>query len=154
MKIFLAIVLRVELAILLPIMTQLTVIDESGSHSFEQLGFGKLGVSADDFARATGWTLKAEGLCKDEICVPVRDTAAMSNGSAIDVAEFVRATGRNMVIDSSRNVLAMGEQAASRAASMATLDAPNFTLPDINGNLVSLSDFANRKKLILAWSSW
>jgi hypothetical protein len=118
------------------------------------LGFGKLGVSADDFARATGWTLKAEGLCKDEICVPVRDTAAMSNGASIDVAEFVRVTGRNMVIDSSRNVLAMGEQASSRAASMATLDAPNFTLPDINGNLVSLSDFANRKKLILAWSSW
>ena len=139
---------------MLPIMTQLTVIDESGSHSFEQLGFGKLGVSADDFARATGWTLKAEGLCKDEICVPVRDTAAMSNGASIDVAEFVRVTGRNMVIDSSRNVLAMGEQASSRAASMATLDAPNFTLPDINGNLVSLSDFANRKKLILAWSSW
>jgi peroxiredoxin len=37
---------------------------------------------------------------------------------------------------------------------MATLDAPNFTLPDINGKMVSLSDFAKRKKLILAWSSW
>ena len=135
-------------------MTQLTVIDESGSHAFEQVAFGKLGVIADAFARATGWTLKAEGLCKDEICVPVRDAATMSNGEAIDVAEFVRVTGRNMVVDSSRNVVAMGEQASNRAASMATLDAPNFTLPDINGNLVSLSDFANRKKLILAWSSW
>ena len=135
-------------------MTQLTVIDESGSHSFGQVGFGELGVSSDDFARATGWTLKVEGLCKDEICVPVRDMVAMSNGSAIDVAEFARVTGRNMVIDASRNVVAMGEQASSRAAAMTTLDAPNFTLPDINGNLVSLSDFANRKKLILAWSSW
>jgi len=135
-------------------MTRLTVIDESGSRSFGQVGFGKLGVSADDFARATGWSLKPEGLCKGEICVPVRDTAAMSNGVAIDLAEFVRVTGRNMVIDASRNVVAMGEQASSRAAAMATLDAPNFTLPDINGNLVSLSDFANRKKLILAWSSW
>ena len=137
-----------------PTMTQLTVIDESGSHSFGQVGFGELGVSSDDFARATGWTLKVEGLCKDEICVPVRDTVAMSNGSAIDVAEFARVTGRDMVIDASRNVVAMGEQASSRAASMATLDAPNFSLPDINGNLVSMSDFANRKKLILAWSSW
>ncbi len=135
-------------------MTRLTVIDEGGSHSFGQVGFGELGVSADDFARATGWSLKPEGLCKGEICVPVRDTAAMSNGAAIDLAEFARVTGRDMVIDASRNVMAMGEQASSRAAAMTTLDAPNFTLPDINGNLVSLSDFANRKKLILAWSSW
>jgi hypothetical protein len=135
-------------------MTQLTVIDESGSHSLGQVGFGELGVSANDFARATGWTLKPEGLCKGEVCVPVRDTSAMSDGTAIDVAEFARVTGRNMVIDALRNVVAIGEQASSRAALMATLDAPNFTLPDINGNLVSLSDFANRKKLILAWSSW
>ena len=135
-------------------MTQLTVIDESGSHSFGQVGFGDLGVSADEFARATGWTLKAEGLCKGEVCVPVRDASAMSDGAAIDVVEFARVTGRNIVIDASRNMVAMGEQASSRAASMATLDAPNFTLPDINGNLISLSDFADRKKLILAWSSW
>jgi len=135
-------------------MTRLTVIDESGSHSLGQVGFGELGVSANDFARATGWTLKPEGLCKGEVCVPVRDAGAMSDGTAIDVAEFARVTGRNMVIDASRNVVAIGEQASSRAALMATLDAPNFTLPDINGNLVSLSDFANRKKLILAWSSW
>lgn len=135
-------------------MTQLTVIDESGSHSFGRVGFGELGVNADDFSRATGWTLKPEGLCKDEICVPVRDAAAMSNGAAIDVAEFARVTGRNVVLDSSRNVVALGEQASNRAAAMATLNAPNFTLPDINGNMVSLSDFAKRKKLILAWSSW
>jgi hypothetical protein len=78
----------------------------------------------------------------------------MSNGAAIDLAEFARVTGREIVIDASRNVMAMGEQASSRSASMATLDAPNFTLPDINGKMVSLSDFAKRKKLILAWSSW
>ena len=135
-------------------MTQLTVIDESGSHSLERVGFGDLGVSANDFERATGWTLKVEGLCKDEICVPVRNSAALSDGVSIDVAEFARVTGRKTVIDSARNVVAMGEQASNRAASMATLDAPNFTLPDINGKPVSLSDFDKRKKLILAWSSW
>ncbi len=151
---FLVIVWRIKLAILLPTMTRLTVIDESGAHSFGQLGFGELGVSADDFARATGWVLKPEGLCKRDLCLPVRNVAAISDGAAIDVAEFARLTGRNMVIDASRNVAAMGEQASNRAAAMATLDAPNFTLPDINGNLVSLSDFAKRKKLLLAWSSW
>ena len=135
-------------------MTQLTVIDESGSYSFDQVSFGEVGVNADDFARATGWTLKAEGLCKGEVCIPVRDSAAMSDGEAVDIAEFARVTGRNMLVDETRHVVALGEQASSRSASMATLDAPNFTLPDINGNLVSLSDFAKRKKLLLAWSSW
>lgn len=135
-------------------MTRLTVIDENGSHSFDQVDFGVLGVNANDFARATGWTLKIEGLCKGEICVPVRDPAAMSDGEAVDVLEFARVTGRNMLVDETRHVVVMGEQASSRSASMATLDAPNFTLPDINGNLVSLSDFAKRKKLLLAWSSW
>jgi hypothetical protein len=84
----------------------------------------------------------------------VRNSAALSDGVSIDVAEFARVTGRKTVIDSARNVVAMGEQASNRAASMATLDAPNFKLPDINGKLVSLSDFDKRKKLILAWSSW
>ena len=135
-------------------MTRLTVIDENGSHSFDQVSFGEVGVNANDFALATGWTLKIEGLCKGEICVPVRDSAAMSDGEAVDIAEFARVTGRNMLVDETRHVVAMGEQASSRSASMATLEAPNFTLPDINGNLVSLSDFANRKKLLLAWSSW
>jgi hypothetical protein len=140
--------------ILLLTMTQLTVIDESGSHAFAHVGFGEMGVGAKEFASATGWTLKAEGLCKGEICVPVRNSAAMSNGEAIDIAEFARVTGRSMVVDASRNIVAMGEQASSRATAMATLDASNFTLPDINGYLVSLSDFAKRKKLLLAWSSW
>ena len=135
-------------------MTQLTVIDESGSHSFEKVGFGNLGVSANSFSHATGWTLKAEGLCKDEVCVPVSNTATMSDGVSIDVAEFARVTDRKTVIDAARNVVALGEQASARAEFMATLDAPNFTLPDINGKLVSLSDFTHRKKLILAWSSW
>jgi hypothetical protein len=143
-----------SLELLLVIMTRLTVIDESGSRSLDQLSFGNLGVSAHDFARTTGWTLKSEGLCKGEVCVPVRDAAAMSDGDAIDIAEFARVTGRSMLVDETRHVVAMGEQASSRSASMATLDAPDFTLPDINGNLVSLSDFENRKKLILAWSSW
>jgi hypothetical protein len=143
-----------SLELLLATMTRLTVIDESGSHSLDQLSFGNLGVSAHDFARTTGWSLKTEGLCKGEVCVPVRDAAAMSDGDAIDIAEFARVTGRNMLVDETRHVVAIGEQASGRSALMATLDAPNFTLPDINGNLVSLSDFVNRKKLILAWSSW
>jgi len=32
--------------------------------------------------------------------------------------------------------------------------APDFTLPDLDGNLVSLSDFRGKKTLVFIWASW
>ena len=37
-----------------------------------QVGAGsELWVSQGEMTAATGWALKAEGFCKDEVCVPV-----------------------------------------------------------------------------------
>ena len=116
--------------------------------------FGEFGVDAVGFGSLTGWELKPAGLCKGDRCVPVRNPQALSDGESIDIAEFARITNRNILIDSGRKVVALGDQATSRAQSMATLDAPNFTLPDINGKLVSFYDYNRRKRLLLAWSSW
>jgi cytochrome oxidase Cu insertion factor (SCO1/SenC/PrrC family) len=35
-----------------------------------------------------------------------------------------------------------------------SLDAPNFTLPDMDGKPHSLSDFRGKKVLIVTWASW
>jgi len=40
------------------------------------------------------------------------------------------------------------------AAAIAEGTAPAFTLPDLDGKPVSLADFAGKKKLLFAWSSW
>ena len=116
--------------------------------------FGEFGVEAAAFGSATGWVHKPEGLCKGDLCVPVRNPKVLSDGESIDIAEFARITNRNILIDSGRKIVALGDQATSRAQSMATLDAPNFTLPDINGKMVSFYDYNRRKRLLLAWSSW
>ena len=116
--------------------------------------FGEFGVEAAAFGSLTGWVLKPAGLCKDDLCVPVRNPQVLSDGENINIAEFARITNRNILIDSGRKIVALGDQATSRAQSMATLDAPNFTLPDINGKLVSFYDYNRRKRLLLAWSSW
>lgn len=116
--------------------------------------FGEFGVEAAAFGSLIGWVLKPAGLCKDDLCVPVRNPQVLSDGESIDIAEFARITNRNILIDSGRKIVALGDQATSRAQSMATLDAPNFTLPDINGKLVSFYDYNRRKRLLLAWSSW
>jgi peroxiredoxin len=34
------------------------------------------------------------------------------------------------------------------------LEAPDFTLPDIDGQLHSLSDFLGKKVFLVTWASW
>jgi len=116
--------------------------------------FGEFAISCADFAKATGWQLKREGLCIDEICVPVRETNRLTDTTSIDLVEFARVTKQNIVFDRQRQVAALGELADSRGESMSSLIAPDFKLPDIHGRQVSFSDFNRRKRLLLAWSSW
>ena len=115
---------------------------------------GKVSVSNLVLEQATGWSLKSEGLCRDQVCVPVRNVQALIKDDQVDLAEFARLVSQNIVIDTQRNVVALGEQAQIRGTEMATLEAPDFTLPDIHGRQVSFSDYNRRKRLLLAWSSW
>jgi hypothetical protein len=126
---------------------EMTVVDVASN-------FGEFAVSLADFARATGWQLKPEGLCIDEICVPIREANRLTDGASIDLVEFARVTKQNIVFDRQRQVAALGERADSRGDSMSSLLAPDFKLPDIHGRQVSFSDFNRRKRLLLAWSSW
>ena len=115
---------------------------------------GKVSVSNSALEQSTGWSLKPEGLCREQVCVPVLNVAALSKADQVDLSEFARLVQQNIVIDAQRKVVALGEQAQIRGTEMATLEAPDFTLPDIHGRLVSFSDYNRRKRLLLAWSSW
>jgi peroxiredoxin len=48
----------------------------------------------------------------------------------------------------------LGEAAEDRARQLASLEALDFTLPDIEGVLHSLSDFRGKKVLLATWASW
>ncbi len=37
---------------------------------------------------------------------------------------------------------------------LASLRAPNFTLPDMDGKVHSLADFRGKKVLLVTWASW
>ena len=115
---------------------------------------GKVSVSNSELEQATGWSLKPEGLCREQVCVPVLNVTALSQADQVDLSEFARLVQQNIVIDAQRKVVALGEQAQIRGTEMATLEAPDFTLPDIHGWQVSFSDYNRRKRLLLAWSSW
>jgi hypothetical protein len=114
----------------------------------------RVSIPAAELERTLGWTLKAEGLCRDEICVPVRNREALVDSSGIDLASFAAALGRPVAVDVAENAAALGTATHDQAARMATLDAPDFTLPDLDGQLHSLSDHRGKKVLLIAYASW
>jgi len=111
-------------------------------------------VAADDLDRATGWALRPEGLCRDNVCVPVRDRAALLTDGAIDVRAFGAALGRPVAVEPDAGVAVLGAAPTDVPGRLDALDAPPFTLPDLDEHPVSLDDYAGRKRLLIAWASW
>ena len=111
-------------------------------------------VPAADLERATGWTLKPEGLCREAVCVPVRDRAALVSAAGVDLAAFAAALGRPLALDVEEGAAALGTAAADRAASLASLEAPDFSLPDLAGRRHMLSEHRGKKALLIAYASW
>jgi len=111
-------------------------------------------VSADTFSRVTGWQLNDAGLCRGERCVPVRNRAAWVHGEAVDLRAATELLEMPLEVDAEDRVAALGESAAERSRALSSLDAPDFTLPDLGGMPRSLSEFRGRKVLLLAFSSW
>lgn len=107
-----------------------------------------------DLERATGWELEAEGLCRDNVCVPAPDLAAVEADGAISVRAVAEALGRPIALESHPPVAVLGEAPATVAATLASDRAPSFTLPDLDGGSIALDDYAGRKRMIFAWSSW
>jgi hypothetical protein len=111
-------------------------------------------IARDALRRALGWELKPEGLCKGDLCVPVRNPAELAGQDGIDLAAFARALGRPLALDTAERVAVLGAAAADRSQHLRSLEAPDFTLPDLAGRLHSLSHFKRNKVLLVAWASW
>jgi hypothetical protein len=116
----------------------------------------ELWLKAGDLERVSGWTHEPAGFCRGEVCVPV---------PAPRKSEFVRAGGYNlaalagllgqpMVADAENHAYCFGESAAERKRILTSLDAPDFTLPDLDGETHSLSHYRGRKVFLVSWASW
>ena len=46
------------------------------------------------------------------------------------------------------------EPSCDSALRASSLEAPNFTLPDMNGRAHSLADYRGKKVLLITWASW
>ena len=115
-----------------------------------------LWLSPDVVEQATGWQMKAEGLCRGEICLPV--PAARSDeflrDDKINIAEFWRLMGRPVISDDGGDAWMLGQGAVARSAALESLEAPDFTLPDLDGVPHKLSGERGKKVFLATWASW
>jgi hypothetical protein len=111
-------------------------------------------IPAAELAAAVAWELKPQGLCRGDVCVPVPDSAALANDAGIDLQAFADLLGRPLALDIDEGAAALGTAAGDRNLQLATLEAPDFTLPDLEGKLHSLSEHRGKKVLLIAYASW
>jgi hypothetical protein len=96
-----------------------------------------LWLTAGDAARVTGWTLKPEGMCRDDQCVPLPLKAIVAG--RVDVEAFWGRLGNPVLCADDRETWVLGAGADERNAALAGLAAPDFTLPDLSGRPRTLS---------------
>ncbi len=115
-----------------------------------------LWLSAADLERTSGWVLKPEGFCKDEICIPVPPARKdeFAGDGRFNLAALADLLGQPAVADQEHHAWCFGEAATERARKLRSLEAPDFTLPDLAGRMHSLSEHRGKKVLLVSWASW
>ena len=134
----------------------LTIIAPDKTSTVPGQAGSELWLEADSLESATGWTLKPEGLCRGDTCVPIprgRETQFLDAGR-INVSEFWQLLEQPIERSEDGDVWSLGEDAESRNEELRNLQAPDFTLPDFDGRLHSLHDFQRQKVLLITWASW
>ncbi|MCU1586948.1 MAG: hypothetical protein JWN31_441 [Frankiales bacterium] len=96
------------------------------------------------FARQTGWSIKPQGACKGDTCVPLP-------AGELDVRVLSDRLGMALVED--RGVIALGPEVVSGRA-LTTAQAPDLVLPDIDGTPFALSSLRGQKVVLVTWASW
>jgi len=119
----------------------------------EIAGDGRVLLTTADVARATGWEHKPEGMCRDGVCVPLRDPAVLS-GDRLDLERLAAALQRPFALDVEERAAALGTPASERGEQLGSLRAPEFSLPDLDGRMHTLSAQRGRKVLLIAYASW
>jgi len=104
------------------------------------------------FGAETGWAVKEEGACRGDVCVPL-PPEARAGDDRIRLDVVAARLGAPLVHDEQRGVWSLDPSTLGGHA-LATAEAPELELPDVDGNVFKLSSLRGQKVLLVAWASW
>ena len=138
--------------------TTITLLTEDADLSLSaQVNGDDVWLAAPELEGATGWKLTREGLCRGAQCIPIPPGRAAEFSRAdgsVNLAAFARLRGQALVHDDDATVWALDASTAAHDTTRASLEAPDFTLPDLSGRLHSLHEHRGKKVLLASWASW
>ena len=119
----------------------------------------QLWITTSDLTRATRFELKPQGVCREELCFPlprsrqVEFVKKASGKTWFNLTAFAQLARQPVAHDVALSIWYFGLRSDQQQL-LSSLQAPNFTLPDIDGKPHSLSDFRGKKVLLVTWASW
>jgi hypothetical protein len=112
----------------------------------------RLDLTDDEFAQTTGWEIKPEGACQDEVCVPL-PPLARDAGGRFDVTAVAERLGMPVAHDESHGLWALGPRSGDRRV-LDRARMPELVLRDFEGDAFDLASTRGRKVVLIAWASW
>jgi hypothetical protein len=128
-------------------------------NALENADIGQLWITTADLTRATRFEIKPQGVCRNELCFPLPKARqqeflhSQSGKTWFNLTSFAALVSQPVAHDLPTSTWYFGLRSDQRQA-LASLRAPDFTLPDVNGKPHSLSDFRGKKVLLVTWASW
>jgi hypothetical protein len=77
-----------------------------------------------------------------------------TTADAVELVALARRLERPLALDVDERAAYLGVSAAERARRLASLEAPDFALPDLEGRLHTLAEHCGKKVLLVAYASW
>jgi hypothetical protein len=119
----------------------------------------QLWITTADLKRATRFEVKPQGVCRDMLCFPLPKSKQQSfvreesGKKFFNLTAFAQLVHQPVAHDAALATWYFGLRSDQRQG-LSSLQAPDFTLPDIHGKPHKLSDFQGKKILLVTWASW
>ena len=108
-----------------------------------------LTIPKSEFEAGTGWSIKPEGACKGDVCIPVPNTRQAD----VDVRTLASAMNLPLVEEPNAGMWALGPESIG-GKTLVSAKAPELSLPDLDGNVFKLSSLKGKKVLVYAWAPY
>lgn len=108
-----------------------------------------LDIPRSEFEAGTGWTLKPQGACLGDVCIPLSQPA----GESVDAGRIAREIGMPLAAAPEHGLWALGPAVIGSRA-LASAQAPELDLPGLDGKMFRLSSLRGQKVLLYAWAPY